>query len=379
MLCVAVFACTTQEIRFTISNPSDFDRIDEVVETALPQTLKSLSEMALFDDNQNPVAYQFIPESKTVLFQTSIKAQSNAVYSLKKGVPAVIEPLTYAVQKLPKKRNDIVWENNLSAYRMYSSILLSNEPNTANGVDIWFKKQAAPIIEQMFSCENYHAEQTFGVDAYSVNGKTLGAGGIAAFADNQLWLHKPYDQCEIVMNGPLRSEFILHYNDVEVAGDFYSKTVRIITNANGLLNKAIVKYEGKDKPMQLAAGIYLHSNQAPHVPNGIEMASDDILAYAENPSDGTVTSPNPRVYVGIYMPEAVDTLHFNHQALILRNYTVGSEITYYFGGGWNIYPADRYAVDSDWLKSVLQFKETIEKSLEITVIPPQSKTKPNVW
>ncbi|MDR0547524.1 MAG: DUF4861 domain-containing protein, partial [Dysgonamonadaceae bacterium] len=298
-----------------------------------------------------------------LLFSANVKAQSEAVYTLKKGTPATMEALAYAAQKMPEKRNDIAWENDLATYRMYCKTLLSAEPNTSNGVDIWFKKQAAPMIDKMFTYENYHSEQIEGVDAYSVNGKTLGAGGIAAFVDDSLWLHAPYDECEIIANGPLRSEFILHYHNVEIAGDLYCKTVRISTQANGLLNKAVVKYEGKDKPMQLAAGIYLHTNQAPHIPNGVEMADEEIIAYAENPSEGHVTSPDPRMYIGVYMPEATDTLTYNHQLLILRNYTVGTEITYYFGGGWNIFPAGRYAADNDWLKALLQFKEMINNPL----------------
>ncbi|MDR1683023.1 MAG: DUF4861 family protein [Candidatus Symbiothrix sp.] len=268
------------------------------------------------------------------------------------------EPLTYAAQKMPEKRNDIAWENNLATYRMYSKTLLAAEPNTSNGVDIWFKKQAAPMIDKMFTYENYHSEQVEGVDAYSVNGKTLGAGGIAAFTNDSLWLHEPYVDCEITATGPLLAEFTLYYHNVEIAGDSYCKTVRITTEANGLLNKAVVKYEGKDKPMKLAAGIYLHTNQLPHQPDGVKFFEKDMIAYAENPSEGHVTSPNPRIYVGVYMPGATDTLTYNHQYLLLRDYTVGSEITYYFGGGWNIFPAGRYSVDSDWWKAMLQFKET---------------------
>ena len=85
-------------------------------------------------------------------------------------------------------------------------------------------------------------ESEFGVDAYSVNGKTLGACGVAAYAGGKLWLHDAYDECEIIENGLYKSEFELTYNNVEVNGHTYKKTLRVTTSANGTLNKAVVNF-----------------------------------------------------------------------------------------------------------------------------------------
>jgi len=278
---------------------------------------------------------------------------------------------------MPDTRNDIAWENNLSTYRMYSRVLLATEPNTANGVDIWFKKQEAPIIDKMFTYSNYHNEQVEGVDAYSVNGKTLGGGGVVAYANSKLWLHDPYDECEIVANGPLRSEFILKYKKVEIDGDYYEKTVRIATSANGLLNKATVKFEGKIKPMKIAAGIYLHTNMSSVTPAGVKYtAESNIIGYAENKSEGTVTSPNARMYVGVYMPGETTVSEISYQSVIMSDYAVGTEFTYYFGGGWNVFPAGKYTSDTDWFNALKQFKQTVQNPLydvSTTVLPTKSE------
>ena len=139
------------------------------------------------------------------------------------------ETKTYAVLKRPSTRNDIAWENDISVYRMYSAILLPSEPNTANGVDIWYKKKSYPVIDKMYSYSNYHSEQEEGVDAHSVNGKTLGGGGNAVYYNGKLWIHNPFNKCEIIESTPLRSQFILTYDNVEVDGDYYTKTVQITT------------------------------------------------------------------------------------------------------------------------------------------------------
>lgn len=276
----------------------------------------------------------------------------------------VVFAQTYVAQMMPANRNDIAWENDLAAYRMYSKVLLSSEPNTANGTDLWVKKQAAPIIPTMYNYANYHDETPVngvpkvGVDAYSVNGKTLGIGGVVAYSNNKLWLHDPYDECQIIKNGSDTIEFVLTYKKVEVNGDYYTKTLRISTHTGSLLNKAVVKYEGKIKPMQIAAGIFLHTNMSNVTPDGVQYkpAGTGLIGYAENKSEGTVVSPNARFYEGVYMPGATTVATIDHQLVIYSDYAVGSEFTYYFGGGWNIFPAGKYASDQDWFAALETFK-----------------------
>ncbi|MDR1119684.1 MAG: glycoside hydrolase family 88 protein, partial [Dysgonamonadaceae bacterium] len=282
---------------------------------------------------------------------------------------------TYAAQK-GASRDDAAWENNLAAYRMYSKKLLTSEPNTANGVDLWLKKQENPIIDKMYTYADYHSEKTEGVDAYSVDGKTLGAGGIVAYVSSKLWLHDPYDEYQLIEHGPLRSEFLLTYNKVEINGDYYTKTVRITTNADGLLNKAVVKLEGKVKAMKLAAGIYKHlatkfgnTNPSPTV----FQTEANLIGFAENKSEGTVTSPNARVFEGVYMPGVTTVSTLSDHLTILSDYVVGTEFTYYFGGGWNIFPAERYADDQAWFDALKQFKECVSNPLYQTILPSKEE------
>ncbi|KAA6301061.1 MAG: Unsaturated rhamnogalacturonyl hydrolase YteR [Candidatus Ordinivivax streblomastigis] len=359
-------------VSFSLKNTSSFDRNKELVEAEIPaDAVGAIATLALHNEQDVPVPYQYLTGSHKIVFQATVKAGATAVYTLKDGTPAVASPLTYAAQKLPATRNDIAWENDLSAYRMYSKVLLSSEPNTANGVDIWFKKQAAPIIDKMYTYKNYHDETAevanepkVGVDAYSVNGKTLGAGGVVAYVNSKLWLHDPYDECTIINNGPLRSEFILTYKKVLIDGDYYTKTLHITSNANGLLNKAVVKYEGKIKPMKIASAIFLHTNMSNVTPGGVQFTTEaNVIGYAENKSEGTVISPNARMFEGIYMPGKTSTQVIDHQLVIMSDYAVGSEFTFYFGGGWNIFPAGRYASDQAWFDALKQFKETVSNPL----------------
>lgn len=347
----------TDEFSIPLKNTLAFNRTNELTEVTVAG-VSSFSNLALFDESGNPVAYQVISTGK-IAFPVTINALSAITYMLKTGVPAITGSKTYAAQKVPTTRNDIAWENDLSAYRMYCKLLLATEPNTANGNDVWCKKQATSMIDKMYTYANYHAEQTEGVDCYSVNGKTLGAGGVVAYVNSQLWLHNPYDTCKIISNGPLQSEFILIYTNVLIDGDLYTKTVRITSNANGLLNKAVVKFEGRVKPMKIASGIYLHTNMSGITPAGIQYTSEsNLIGYAENPSEGSVTTPNPRIYTGVLMPGESTFSTINNQLVIMSDYAVGSEFTYYFGAGWNAFPVGKYSVDTDWFNALNQFKQT---------------------
>ncbi|HRU63514.1 MAG TPA: DUF4861 family protein, partial [Paludibacteraceae bacterium] len=75
--------------------------------------------------------------------------------------------------------------------------------------------------------------------------------------------------------------------------------------------------------------------------------------------------PSGRNYVAVFVPckikEAkVQSLH----ALLISDYTVGENFTYYFGGGWNKWG---YPTDNDWFNAVYQFTEKISQPLIISL------------
>ncbi|MDL2223969.1 glycoside hydrolase family 88 protein [Bacteroidales bacterium OttesenSCG-928-M06] len=363
ILFVLSFGWVTQQMNaqtsITLTNSNTFDRIDELVEVRLSEDVyKSLSKMVLVDNEDNAIPYQVLPYENKIVFQATVLGSSTKEYTLKEGTPITAETKTYAAIKSPTSRADIAWENDRTAYRMYSRKLLTSDANTSNGVDLWVKKVPQPIIDKMYTYADYHSEKLEGVDAYNVNGKTLGAGGVVAYVNNKLWLHDPYDECEIITNGPLRSEFVLTYKKVLIDGDYYTKTLRVTTNANGLINKAVVKFEGKIKPMKMAVGIFLHTGT-----QGNQYAEGNIIAYAENKSEGTVTSTGARFYNGVYMPGEVSKEVVDNQRIIYVDYVVGSELTYYFGGGWNIFPQEEYFEDADWFDAMVKFADCVKNPM----------------
>ncbi|MCD8301591.1 MAG: glycoside hydrolase family 88 protein [Prevotellaceae bacterium] len=353
---------------FRLKNASGIAREGETVEISMPERTK-LSASALMDEEGEAIPFEAVGDT-LLRFQASIPYASTKGYTLKDGTPTSPAKLTYATIKEPSSRGDIAWENDRTAYRMYSSVLLKSEPATGNGVDLWQKKQAEPIIDAMYSLSNYHSESQYGVDAFNVNGLRLGDGGVSHVVDGKLVVHDPHDECTVVENGALKSEFVVTYNNVEVDGDTYTKTVRVIATAGSLLNKAIVRYEGTVKPMRLAVALYQHTDIDGLSPDGVAYTSTPGLAgWAENPSEGTVTSSGARFYQGAYVPSCATEAEVIDDHLCLTvDYTPGTDLVYYFGGGWNMFPAEEYTQDEDWFLALERFKETVDSPIALTTM-----------
>lgn len=355
----------TEPFSFRLRNSLGFDRTDETVEVRVPaETDPALC--ALTDQEGHTIPFEVVGAG-TIRFAASVAAGSTRGFTLASGTHTIPAQLTYAAVKAPSSRADIAWENDLCAYRMYSSVLLSSEANTAQGVDVWFKKKATPVIDDMYALANYHNESQYGVDAYSVNGKRMGCGGTAVVADGHLIAHDPYDQCSITEQGALRSAFTLIYNKVKAGNATYTKTLHVETSAGALLNKATVRLDGPAATLRLAVPIYQHTDMS-HAADGVSYADGGVIGWAENKSEGSVSSPNARFYQGAYVPTiyhpAVEVI--DHHLCLVVDYTVGTDLTFYFGGGWSAFPTGSYTQDDDWFEALDRFRLTTDHPLATT-------------
>lgn len=357
---------------FRLKNTLGFQRTHETVEVKIPETIDP-NACQLTDQNGQTIPFETV-SGNTIRFQATVGRGATTGYTLTDGTPTRPEKLTYAAIKMPTSRADIAWENDLCAYRMYSQTLLHSEANTGNGVDVWFKKRATPVIDDMYNLSNYHNESEYGVDAYSVNGRQLGNGGVAAVVNGQLQVHDPYNQCEIVEQSALRTVFVLTYNNVVIDGSSYTKTLRIETTAGSMLNKATMKLTGTAKTIRMAVALYQHTDMSGVTPEGVAFTEEPgVAGWAEQKSEGTVTSTGYRMFQGAYMPgEGVETQVIGNHLCLIKDYTPGEEMTFYFGAGWNIFPTDKYSSDDEWFESLVSFKQCVENPLtptSVTTLP----------
>lgn len=90
------------------------------------------------------------------------------------------------------RKADIAWENDRSAFRIYSQQV---KQKVSSGVDYWAKSVDYPIITKWYSKEaeggSYHTDDGEGCDFYSV-GKNRGIGGIGIWEQDALLVPEPY-------------------------------------------------------------------------------------------------------------------------------------------------------------------------------------------
>ena len=374
---------SAETFNFRLRNSLGIDRTDETVVVSVPAGTNP-TVCALTDEDGNLIPFEVTAlggsdaEATAIRFQATVPAGATKGYTLAEGTPTAPAKLTYAAVKSPSSRDDIAWENDLSAYRMYSSRLLSSEPNTAQGVDVWSKKMATPVIDAMYNLSNYHNESQYGVDAYSVNGKRLGCGGVAVVENGHLVMHDPYNSCSITSNGALSSAFTLIYDNVKAGSATYTETLNVETQAGALLNRGTVRLDGAAGTLRLAVALYQHTDMS-HTVGGVAFTGEQgLIGWADNKSEGSVTSANARFFQGAYVPaeanprtEVID----NHLCLTF-DYVVGTEQTFYFGAGWNIFPAGRYATDDDWFDALELFRDKTLSPLTCTsmaVLPTKTE------
>ena len=358
---------SSASLKVIVTNTSPSDRYAEMVEVNNSDLKLNFAKKTyvLRDENKNEVSYQLIyngaKKPQSMIFQADVKVGSSATYTLTEGEPAIVSPRTSA-QFVPERKDDFAWENDLAAYRMYGPALANENPS--NGVDLWLKCTNDLVVAKRYRDElqngiTYHVDHGNGLDCYKV-GHAMGAGGIAPYISGKLVIGNHFDKYKIIETGPLRSTFMLTYDSVVIDKQIFKQTIIISTTAGAMLNKAVVRFEGKKQDFKLAAGIFLHDGKGiiKNEPN------KGIIAYVEDAvSDAGL--PSGRNYVGVYMPtDKTESKIEGSHILISSDYKVGDAFVYYFGGGWSKW---KFPTDQDWFNALIQFGESVQFPLKVTV------------
>lgn len=122
---------------------------------------------------------------------------------------------------VPERMDDLAWENDKVAFRVYGPALRSGPEDS--GIDVWCKRVARPVIEKWYANElkrglSYHKDHGEGFDAYKV-GDARGCGGLGLWIDGKVVTSDTYVSAEIIWTGPDVAEFHTVYQyPVKVEG-----------------------------------------------------------------------------------------------------------------------------------------------------------------
>lgn len=336
------------------------------------------------------VEYQITYDGK-LLIDVSVRPCGVAKYTISKGVPDPMK--TWVEGKLyPTREDDIAWENDRGAYRVYGPAL-QRTGEKSYGIDVWTKNTPELDVEKRYIKDfdgnvrknvlgkagkndewqkenlktSFHLNHGTGLDCYNV-GPTLGCGAPALMDGNQLIMPYCYKTYEILDNGPLRFTVSLTFNPSTVKNDHNVVEHRIISLDKGSnFNQMTVWYEGLSKPCDLASGVVIHSADKESVVIG-----KDYVSYAD-PTDNP-DKHNFQIYVAALFPNGAQTKKLmydkpangieGHAIGVIKDLKAGQKYTYYFGSAWSNYDV---RTQREWQVRIEEFLDALKSPLNIEI------------
>jgi len=369
VVCAVLMMACSRKVEVSVFNNSEVDRVNETVELCLCElTGFDAKKLVVLNVEGKQVPSQILcrgtDKAQSLIFQVTLAAGKQEVFTLKEGTPEAYTPKTFA-HFVPKRKDDFSWENDRIAFRMYGPKLAPENPS--NGPDVWYKRTEALITDKWYTNDlsgklSYHEDHGEGLDCYKV-GHTLGAGGVCPYSNDSLWIGRYFDRYKILDNGPLRSSFVLFYDAVEYQGKTLKAEFMVNLDAGSNLNEVRVRYTGDTTEMRLAAGIYLHDSiQSLNVNQ-----NNETIAYAEDlMSESKKPVPAGRGYAGVVFPGSWQaSKKISGHIVGIVNYKIGEEFLYYFGAGWNKHG---FPTDKDWYSYLNDKKAALLQPLKIKIL-----------
>ncbi|MGD8778446.1 MAG: DUF4861 family protein [Ignavibacteria bacterium] len=355
-----------QSISVTVTNNSKQNKADQVVEVDLQQLLekskiKDVEKITVLGNDNSVLISQlydsdFNGEFDLLLFQDSFSEGEQKEYTVKTaGEKPEFESKVYA--KFVEGREDIAWESDKAAFRMYGPPLAAE---VDNGIDVWSKSVSYLIVDKWYRLEeegvsSYHDDNGEGADFFSV-GKSLGCGGSALKVDGKLYQSGVYKTYKILANGPLRLAFQLNY-EFEVNEQKVTEQKVVTMDAGSQLNKIEAVYESAPSDAAFVFGLVKtnRTKSSSSFKNSVISLWGDMTDNKENGGIGTgALSINPS---DLQIVEDSTHLYIS-QSLTEKN-------IYYAGACWD--KADEIKSDKEWRKYLKDFKKSILNPVVIVI------------
>ncbi|MBO4849410.1 MAG: DUF4861 domain-containing protein [Prevotella sp.] len=327
-----------------------------------------------------------------LLIDAAVRPCGTATYTVTTGTPQKMK--TFVTGKMyPERVDDIAWENDRTAYRLYGPAL-QRSGERAFGIDVWVKNTPDLEVEQRYKVElsnheriqqlikegkkdeakqleietTYHFDHGYGLDCYKV-GPSLGCGTPALMENGYLVMPYCYKDYKILDNGPLRFTVELTYNPTTAAGQKNIIEHRILSLDKGSnFNKMTVWYEGLTKPIDVASGVVIHQEDTQTVKCG-----RDYVAYAD-PTDNP-EAQNFQIYVATLYPNGISETKplmldapqngiAGHAVGICKDYTNQQRFTYYFGSAWSKNDVRNF---DEWVLRINNFLDALHSPLETVI------------
>jgi len=370
LFCVPIFA---QELHVKVVNPAPFDRPTETIELQWSEVQKALNSPDLafvhVFENEQQLLTQVIDVDgdgtpDILVFQSAFKQGEEKQFIVKKtNDTQESKPIAVAMFMVP--REDVAWENDRIAYRIYGSALAGD---VRSGVDVLTKRVRYPVLAGWYAGDtlkgkkriSYHVDHGEGADYFDVK-KSLGGGGSALWEQGTMIESGLFTSNKIIASGPIRAMFQVKYERDTLNGKPFTEIKTYTLDAGENLNKIEVSYSGLEDQgaEKVALGLVKRAN--------VTFASDEKQGWFS--LWGLANEDSAKGYIGtgvVVAPssysETKDTLdHF----LMIANTSADKKLTYYGGGGWS--KSGDFASGEDWKKYLSNFSQRLLYPLKVTL------------
>jgi hypothetical protein len=265
----------------------------------------------------------------------------------------------------PYRYDDLLWENDRTAHRIYGKALEAAEPPSGSGIDSWGKQVAWPFADRQLRSGDQHSYHGEGIDFYNVGGGR-GAGGLGIWHDNKLWTSRNYVRHRILASGGGVADFEVDYAPWPVDVDRTVRETRRFTLPLGTHFTRMVSTLSSDRPGELIVGIGIGKRTTGSTDGAYAFDRTRGLMTWWGPQDG----PHGRMAIAIRVDPAmiVEARDDADNHLVMLRVTPGRPFVYYSGSAWSL-GADGFASAEAWRDYAAA------QSLDFAAPPPRRSTQ----
>lgn len=229
--------------------------------------------------------------------------------------------------------DDLLWENDRIAHRIYGRALEAAEPPSSSGIDAWGKRVRWPFMDRQLRTGDQHADHGEGIDFYNV-GTGRGVGGLGIWYDNKLWTSRNYVRPHILQSGSAVVDFTVDYEPWPVDTLRTVRETRRFTLPAGTNFTRLTSTIASSSDAELIVGIGI--SKRPINGNRLgEVRQDRVAARLSwwGPADGdkgqmaAAVIVDPAAFAGF----AEDADNY----LVLVRVRPGQPFVYYSGAAWD--------------------------------------------
>lgn len=315
-----------------------------------------------------------------LVFSYNFKAgEKRATFTLE-NLPAATppEPACVYARFVPERLDDVAWENDRIAHRMYGTALNTAEAGMerlrGSGIDVWGKRVTWPVVDRWYAKghDQFHKDnEGEGLDLYSIGG-SRGAGGTGIWDGTKLWTSDNFAGHEVLSNGPRRAAFRLTYAPWDAGAAGAATEIKQFTVDCGRNFDSVTStFHFNGAATIVGIGITEHAPAAGFPPAVLTKdPAGRWMSFWEENNDGglgiAVILGNDATPAGFAYEEAAKKPG-NANNLLLVTAQDGAPVRYYTGAGWT--KSGQFADRTAWEAYVMDFAVRVAHPLVISVKP----------